>query len=474
MKQLEENQEIMKKALEEKNVFFLTKWYFNIELSPLQEELVRKVVFEEHKFFNISAMTRWGKSFSLTIAVALYLLLNKNKKVFFISPTKEQSLILRDYLANLIRNCPVLLSIAHMNIQRTESLVAQASRDHQTFTNGNSYRVFTAGEKGDSLMGHGLGKNGGIVIIDEAAQIKSDEVYSKIMRMLGDNPEKSMLIESFNPWTMDCKAFEHSTDPNWYRIRISWKDAVADGRTTKEFIEQMRRENATSPIFFTILYDSKFPTISEFGIFDLEKIKLAQKKEPIKSGTFVISCDVSAGGSDETAIFFGYKQKGGYSVNSIYTEAKSETTAIVGKIMNLIKEHEGEPTQVRIDTIAYGEGVVSMMKEQTRSMKNVRIYACHFGKSPTAEPDKYSNQKAQNYIWLQKVFANGLISIPDNKELTKQLMQMEWQLTSNGKMRIIDPEKLDDLADALVYFTYWVDEGVYGYVAGGGRGVRIR
>lgn len=456
----QEREAILKKAILEEDVYFLCRHYFDIKLSPLQQNLVRKIAFKHYKRFSISAMTRWGKSFCISLAIALFLILNEEKQIVFIAPTQEQSMVLRDYLAGFIKKCEALLEIADLSATREERLTSQTSKAYQSFKNGNSYRVFTAFGEAENLMGHGL--KDGILVIDEACLI-NNTAYSKIMRMLGDNPEENILIESFNPWTRSCRAFEHSINPNFHNIHIGWEDAIKDKRTTENFIEEQRKE--LTALEFDVLYNSVFPSESADSVFNLDKIRQAEKKDTTKnkSGEFIISCDVADSGIDKTIIMTGFKNDEGYFINSIYSEDKSENTAISGRIMKIIKENLGlNHISVFIDCIGVGTGVYSMVKQEIEninySRKNeIKITGCHFGKSPTLDKERFSNRKAENYFRLKELFEEGMIRIPHNKILLNELLSMRWTFTSTSKIRIIDPDKSPDFCDCLVYFV-WYEE----------------
>ena len=410
-------------------------------------------------------MTRFGKSFAVAVAISLFILLNTNRKIYFIAPQIEQSLILRDYLAGLIVKCPELLDILEITAQSEERLTVQKSKAHQTFKNGCSYRVFTAHDEADSLMGHGLGSDGGIVIIDEACKIKN-EAYTKILRMLGDNPDKSTLIELYNPWTKDSKAYEHSIDPDFYHIRISWEDALAEGRTNIKHIEQMRKE--MTPIEFTVLYDSKFPDQAQDAIFDMGKVTKSVDLLPnFDSPWLIISCDVADKGLDKTVIMVGkqHKQDGKFRVHEIISESISENTAVAGRINNLVLTYRNlfEKITVYIDRIGVGTGVVSMVKEFVEQNRlGVNVVGCHYGEK--AENDeRFSNKKAEKFFKLKELFEKGDISIPKHKDLLRELSSMTWKFNSKSKITIVDPDKSPDFADALVYFTWGEDK----YTGGG-------
>jgi hypothetical protein len=482
----EKEKEIMRRAIEERDVKFLCKWHFDEEISTLQEVLIRKIAFQEHKRISICAMTRWGKSFCVSRAVALYLLMNSNKKITLLAPTIEQSMILRDYMAELVLKCRALREIAHLEVKGEERLKQQASRSRQTFDGNREYRVFTAHGEAEGLMGHGLGSGGGILILDEACLI-DENARGKIGRMLGDNPGESMIIELFNPWTRSNKAFEHWTDPEWFKFHVGWKEAIEDGRATLEFIEQQRKE--ITPLEFTVLYDSEFPVESEDSVFNLKFIEDSQKKESfipkieeareiirtfnrrpehevnvardkLKDFEAIIAADIADKGRDETVILFGYKKRDEYELVETYSESKSENTHVAGKIAQWIKEKIGREIKgsVNLDCIGVGTGVVSMVKDFVRDneYKNVQVNACHFGKKPINE-ERFRNKKAENFFRLKNIFSEGNIKIPTNQKLVSQLLSIKWKFTSGTEKIVIeDPEKSPDWVSALTYFI-WKD-----------------
>jgi len=140
-----------------------------------------------------------------------------------------------------------------------------------------------------------------------------------------------------------------------------------------------------------------------------------------------------------------------------YAEPKSENTAVAGRINNLIKDFIGKEMKgiVNIDCIGLGTGVFSMVKEFVRDhgYKNVTVVGCHFGERPINK-DRFSNKKAENYFRLKEIFDDNMISIPEIRKLTTQLLVMRWERNSSSKIKIIDPDKSPDWADALVYFTW--------------------
>ena len=451
--------ELPKEVLEDianKDAKRLALGLFGYDLTPKQCKIVRKIAFAEHKRMCVSAMTRYGKSQCVAIGVCIYILCNENKKIALIGPKKEQADILRGYIVELILKCPYLLEIAEISVEGADRIKKEASRSRMTFRNGCEYRVFSAHGDANRLMGFGAN----FIIRDEACLI-SEEANVKIMRMLGDDAENSVLIDLFNPWSRDNKAYDHWIDPKYHKIHIDYKIALEEGRTTELFIEEMRNE--LTPIEFCVLYLSDFPEESEDSLFNYAKIMEAVNKDlgPMARKTKVMGCDIAAMGLDRTVIMKAYYDGNAYNVFDIYSEAKSPPGTLVGKIIHLADEFDKEKNilfadEVYIDCIGVGSDVYGGVAKNIKSITTT--IPAHFGKSATKDK-RFKNKKAEMYFRLSKIFNAGLISIPENKTLIRELLSMKFEYDDTGKMKIIDPEKSPDFADALVYTT-WRNESM--------------
>jgi len=483
-----EKENLLEKAIKNKDVKVLCEYFFGDVLTDLQADLVRKIAFKEHNRLLVCAMTRWGKTFCVSRGIGLYILFNPNKTIIFIGPQREQASILRNYMSDLILRCPELLELADFGVTGHERIKKEVSKSRLTFKNGCEYRILSAHGSAEGLMGFGVGGGGGIIVKDEACLINNN-ANTKIMRMLGDNPKEAILIELFNPWDRDNRAFEHWNDPNFERIHIGWKDAVKDDRTTEEFVKQQIKE--MTPMEFTVLYESEFPEESEDSLFNLAKIEKARKQnfgfdkeieeieaklsKPYKYTEFeirqvkeeaekfkkIISCDPADKGRDHTVILWGIKKENKYQLIGSYSEPKSESMAVVGKIMNKIREFIGNKIkgEVYIDRIGVGVGPLGRLKEliQEKDLRNIKVIGCHFGEQ-AIKKDIFMNKKAENYFRAQALFNEEMIQIINEKELVKHLLVMKWELSSSEKKKIIDPKDYSpDWADTLVYFI-WKDQ----------------
>jgi len=156
-------------------------------------------------------------------------------------------------------------------------------------------------------------------------------------------------------------------------------------------------------------------------------------------------------------ILWGIKKRGFYHQTGQYSEPKSESTDVAGRINEKIRTFIGFEIKglVYIDSIGLGTGVVSMVKEYVRNnmYKNVRVIGCNFGASPLNK-ERFQNKKSENYIRLKEIFDEDSIKLTKIKKLKNQLLNMKWKRSSTEKIVIEDPEKSPDWADALVYFIW--------------------
>lgn len=478
----------MQELIRRKDVKFLAKNKFGFDLSPGQEDLVRKIAFREHRKLTVSAHTRWGKTQCAAIGIALLIDFGLPLKIAFIGPKAEQAGIIRQYMTELIFMDPSLLSKAMLTATGDVRILKEASRKRMKFNTGAEYRVFSAEGDADRVMGFGAD----VVVRDESCLIPA-VADAKISRMLGDNPEEGMMVELYNPWERDNSTYEHTLNPDYEKIQIGWEQGVREGRITKEFVMEQKKE--ITPLEFTVLWESKFPSESEDSVFNLEHIgraesnsfgfekelqelekKLEEKhkykesevrgfEEEIKKYTRIVSCDPADKGLDETVMFWGTKKFNKFQLIGWFDEPKSEQMIIAGRVVERAMNFVGRRVKgiINLDRIGIGAGALSRIKEVLRNKgyKNISVIGAHYGEA-AIKKDHFLNKKAENFFRLQSIFVNDFIDIPVIHKLRTQLMNMKWEMTSAAKRKIIDPDKSPDWADALVYLV-WVDKVAFAF-----------
>ncbi len=457
----------LEQAIIDRNVFKLGAYYCNFYATNLQQDIIRTIAFAEHPRTIINCMTRYGKTKSVAIGVCLYIILHKKKKVLCIGPRYDTTNILRNYIAEIIVESPKLVSMLEGQGVGIQRIKKQLSRKRLTFNNGSELLLLSAEGSASRLMGFG----GDVIIIDESCQIKKDVYTGKISRMLGDS-KHSILIEISNPVNRDNHYFIHWMDPNFKKIHIGWRDALAEGRVQLNFlIEQLPQDmeiewegvkyqgmGAGTRMEWQILYESEFPDQSEDALIPYKKIlKATEQNFSFVPEHRILSCDPADKGRDLTVIMRLWEAKNAWVVKEIYSESKSEHVNVASRLLRM--QQTDNIDQIKID-YGMGVGIISMVKAGLL-VKHCRVHSAVFGMSPN-DKKRFLNKKAEMYFLLAELFINEQIQIPNHKILIDQLVSMRWRHTAGEKIQIVDPEdKSPDFADALVIAVWKVGTSAF-------------
>ena len=432
---------MVKNLYKEKRVGGLARYFFNFKPTQRQKEIIRSILYGDKPKVLISASTQYGKTKCVTIALSLYILFNQNREIFVISSLDSKSKNMRNMMMENIIECPILAQLLLTEAKGREKLLKEVSKKRMTFKNGCSVQFFSAEGDGQRLMGFGIGK-GGKLVIDEIAEIKREVVNTKILRMMGASSETTQFVAMFTPWTKDSAAYDMWLRDDYHNIHINWHDAVDEGRYTQQFVDDMKAQ-----LFdweFEVLYNSNFPDEMEDGIFNYKDLEVARNKSTIKTlnPEITLACDVAAYGADWTVLMVVEKDQrtGDFQIIEIQDYHKQSTTVTTGYIVELIEKYK--PDNVNVDNGGMGVAVCDMIEEQGHQVKRV-----NFGGTPGN--DRYLNLKAHMYFKLKEIFELSKIIIPNHNKLIKELSSMRFQKMSSNKIKIIDPEKSPDYADAL-------------------------
>jgi hypothetical protein len=406
-----------------------------------QLRIIGSVLDPECKRLIVSAYTQYGKTRAVAIGVLLRILKPAKKKIIFIGPTIDQTNIIRTYVAELISADPRLSALVDTPKRRAEDLKKEMSRKRLTLKTGWEIVTLTAHgageEPGKQLMGHG----GDIIIIDEACLI-DDEVYRKrISRMWGSKADAEVII-LVNPWHRRNFAFRAWRNPKYRKIHIPWQQGVREGRVTREYIEEQRRELTSYE--FKVLYDSDFAEDAEDTLIRWEWIEQAVKhKQTLGASVMRVNgLDVAEKGRDLTILQPAVTDGSRYILGQPVIIDRDETIPIAIEAGSKVPKGQ----LINVDSIGVGSGVWSYLKQIGHRANSVRV-----SEKSTLDPDRFANLKAQRFWILRRLFEERMIQIPDHPELKRQLNAMRYELDALGKIRIVDPtDKSPDYASAAM------------------------
>lgn len=424
-------------------IYYIKKW-FNFSLYPSQNKII-DYFFNNSNKITIKACTRYGKSQTIALGSIMYAIFIDNKRVGIIAPTLQKTKIIMGYILKSLSSCPQMSDIVDldlMQLTKLERLKREVSKKRITFKNGSSIEVLTADIKGKGFSVMGFGYD--LTVVDEVAELPT-EVYSKIYRMLVENPD-AKLIEIGNPWFLN-HFYEHFNDDSWSKLSIPWQTAVSEGRLTKKAIEDQRK-NLTD-LEFDVLFNADFPKDIEHSIFKEDiHIKQAIRKKEFKTyDKILIGIDTAQGGKDYTVITIVWQKDDEYSFYDSIKMDENNDMAIVGTVSEYLhnKKWDKKDIIIKVD-YPIGKGVADRIKEL-----GYKVFGFRSG-FKAIDKNRFFNLKAESIFGLADIFKQGrFYNLPANSQYTLQLKKWTFKIASDRQIQTIDPEdKSPDEADSLM------------------------
>jgi hypothetical protein len=424
-----------------------------LDLAGYQIDIVDSILRSEHKRVLCWACTRAGKSLAVSIGVILKAAFVAGSKVRIIAPTVDHTKIVMGYVIQHILDHDLLIN--RLTLDRAigpERLKQELSKQKITLKKNSDIMILTANILGEgrSLLGFG----GTDIIVDEGENIPCDIMKTKVMRMLGDDPNSQIFIIG-NPLQKGYM-YEKSKDEAWHKIHIGWEECVKAGRLTEAFI--MERKAEMTEIEFDIWYNAIYPPESEDTLIPWPWIERArdrmQTAPKMGENTDVyLGVDVASMGGD-WCVFTSTErtQEALHIMRDVQKTSKKDTMQTTGRIIQLDEPYNYE--NIVVDQTGIGEGVVDRLHEQDIGRKVIGFKS---SESCEEEKDKnqYLNRKAEMYFKLRKLFESDSIIIMNDPKLLDQLSKMRFEFTSAGKAKIIDPDDHSpDEADSLALSCY--------------------
>ncbi len=305
-----------------------------------------------------------------------------------------------------------------------------------------------------------------LIVVDEAEGV-GEEIFEAIESVMTSADPLLLLIG--NPTTM-TGAFRRAfyEERGIYRtFTISALDSpnvragriVLPGLTTPRWVQE-RREiwGEDNPVYRARVL-GEFPEQGEDTLLRLSDVEAAvRKREPApeasapaagletsRSGEVILAVDVARFGSDRSVIL----RRRGDSVEDIRVLRQMDTMQVAGWVAAAIRECS--PSQVYVDEIGVGAGVVDRLRELGHPVRGVNVAR------KARQSRAFANLRAEGYWTLRERFATGRISIPDDSQLIGELAALRYSYESDGQMKLESKDEMrkrglpsPDKADALM------------------------
>lgn len=380
------------------------------------------------KRIQIIASTQYGKSLAVAAGVVIRASL-KPEKWAIVAGTAEKARIIMEYVIMLSLNNEMIRT--QLNVENNlDRLRMRRSADRLTFKRKGEVRVYSAdakrvAETSKSLMGFGSPN-----VIEDEASLIGDVLQATVMRMLGGSID-NFLIKIGNPFTRG-HFLRTWVDGKYYRIFIDYKRAIAEGRYSQSFIDEMKDE-----ALFDILYGCLFPPSDSmdakgwFPLLTREEIDRAMVEADMPFGFFRLGCDVAGGGRNYSTVILR-----AYNVaRKLYKKNEPDSMKFIEEAQKLQIQLGVLREDIFLDMVGIGKGAYDRWRQVNDLLVGVN------GGAEPADKTKYVNLRAEMY-WRARewVLRGGKLEKDDD---WYQLSQVKYKVQDgSGKIIIISKQEM--------------------------------
>lgn len=390
-------------------------------------EIFAVVLKKSLKYVWVSAPTRYGKSETLALALIILAVFYK-LKIPVIAGSKEKAEKIMEYVIEHVADHPELYKglLNLRGLRDVQRLKVSASKDTLRWAAGGWIFITSVDARSTSKEGEkAVGEGGDVVVLEEAGLIKRKEQFSKIVRMT--EGEWGKLIMSGN--CIEKSIFEDAfKNPLYHKVRISLKQAINEGRYTREELKNKKSQTTTKD--WKRFYLVKFPQAGEFTYFKPVKYEFLPR-ELKYYGSLDPALGEAKKGCLVGIVVLGVAEDGQvYEVTSIGEKIKPEEA--IREIFNLPYKFERfviEATQFQ----------KYLLQETQRKSKEEQRYIPFEGiqqskkkeeRIESMEPAINTKQilfKGDNELW------NEMQDYPDTENVDcLDALEMAWRTVSGG------------------------------------------
>jgi len=220
---------------------YFGKRFLNFTALPYQE----KVLTDKSKRIAVRMSRQAGKTTTIAVRAIWHAATHPRTLSLIVAPSLRQSMILMDRIQGFLYG---------MKGKDRRALISKIQRTVIWFKNGSQMVALPCSP--NLLRGYTAHQ----VLADEAAFFRDDEIifYNVLYPMLATT--NGTLIASSTPWATKSVFYQMCKDEKladvWSRHHVTWRDVVAAGLMTQEFIDEMRR--VSPPERFIREFDAEF------------------------------------------------------------------------------------------------------------------------------------------------------------------------------------------------------------------------
>lgn len=395
------------------------------EIFPFQLKFLNDCIHSKRVVGIFSRQT--GKTTMISLLCPYEALQKDNYKILIIAPTDRQAGEMMDRIRSFCETSGLISPFIELATQREIK-----------FKNRSVIKAMPTGDTGANIRG----QTADLIILEESSYLKTAIVNQVILPMIASKGEEGRIIQIGTPFFKN-HFYEASLDDKY---AVHQYDYTHSPLMAEEFIEEQRK-NLTS-VEFTMEYlakfidetDSYFTTaLIESCIEDYEFVQPNEELHP--KSRFWLGVDFARMGQDES-VFTGIEKKWNTEVLRIpfiVSTSKKRLTDAVGRVQLMHDKYNF--VKIFLDETGMGAGPSDMLREKVGSNINPVTFTLK------SKQDMYSN--------LKILLESGKLKLPNFKKLIYELLDLKYEISSSGNMKIHHSERgHDDYADSLALAVY--------------------
>ena len=357
-----------------------------------------------------------------------------------IAPTYKQTMITFDKIIEMITRAGVYDDMLKVTTSPHPKIV---------WKNG-SFIDFASADNPDSIRGFAYDR----VFKDESAFIKkgADAAIKPLTYDKG-----APIWEVTTPWGKGdvwdkwIRASK-SEDPNWACFHYNYKDNPYLSEEGIKEIEKDILEYGEDSIYVQCeIYGNFVEDRDNYFSRELIESCIEEYETPLpinRRYPYYLGVDFARLGQDKSVFIVAFKEGGAVKVCDIVETEQKLLTDAIGRIILLDSNYDF--VKILTDETGLGSGPTDVLREKF----GYKVEGMRF--TVRSKMDMYSH--------LKSLMSQGKIKFPNHKKLIFQLMDLKYEVMSNGDIKIHHSEKgHDDYPDALT-LVCWACKEEEGYV----------
>lgn len=407
------------------------------EPTPYQEEALEALARGERKM-SIRSGHGTGKSTFASWAMLWFVLFRFPNKVVVTAPTTGQLFDalfaeLKKWITELPKQLQPLLNVKSDRVEL-------AAAPSEAFISARTSRAETP----EALAG--VHSENVLLVVDEASGVP-EPVFEAAAGSMSGHSATTLLLG--NP-TRSSGTFYESQNRMahaWWVRRWSCLDSPL---VSDEFVEEIRLRYGEESNAYRIRVLGEFPLADDDTIVPIHLAESARDRdvEAAADRRPVWGLDVARFGTDKTAL----AKRAGPVISEVSRWQGLDLMQTVGRVK---AEYDGlpahlRPTEILVDSIGLGAGVVDRLRELGLPVRGVNV-----SEAPSVG-GTYQNLRTELVFKLRGWLEERGSKLPDDEQLIAELTSIRYSFSSSGKMKAESKDDMrrrglssPDLADAV-------------------------